>query len=86
MNRIPEGIRRQFALSAQEEVVFTQLTAEPFHYRDAVRFHNGRHLLLQSLQEGVLFKVEKEAADRPANRIIEIRDRSRDAESPRIPA
>jgi hypothetical protein len=31
-------------------VVFTQLTARPYTYRDAVRFKNGREILLQRLK------------------------------------
>jgi hypothetical protein len=86
MSRIPETLRRQFALSALEDVSFTQLTAEPFQYRDAIRFHNGRHLLLQSLQEGILFKVQSESAERSLNGRIEMRERTQAEELRRIPA
>jgi hypothetical protein len=86
MSRIPETLRRQFALSALEDVSFTQLTAEPFQYRDAIRFRNGRHLLLQSLQEGILFKVQSEAAERSLDGRIETRERTQVEELRRIPA
>jgi hypothetical protein len=33
-------------------VTFTQLTAQPYDYRDAVRFDNGREVLLQKLKPG----------------------------------
>jgi hypothetical protein len=33
-------------------VTFTQLTAQPYAYRDAVRFSNGREVLLQKLEPG----------------------------------
>jgi len=35
-----------------EEVIFEQLTAEAYQYRDAVRFRNGREVLLQRLKCG----------------------------------
>jgi hypothetical protein len=57
MNRIPETLRSDLALDAVEDVTFVQLTAEPFQYRDAVRFANGKQLLLQSVREGVRFTV-----------------------------
>lgn len=49
---ISETIQRNFDVSAEEEVVFTQLTASAFTYRDAVQFANGRQLRLQGLREG----------------------------------
>jgi hypothetical protein len=75
MSRIPESLRRRFALSALEEVTFTQLTAEPFHYRDAIRFRNGRHLLLQCLQEGVLFEVRTTGLEHTVSKVIDIGER-----------
>jgi hypothetical protein len=57
LSRIPESIRREFALNAVEEVTFVQLGADAFRYRDAIQFPNGRQLLLQSFREGVLFGV-----------------------------
>jgi len=35
-----------------EEVTFTQLSATVYQFRDAVRFSNGREILLQTLQCG----------------------------------
>ena len=35
-----------------EEVMFTQITATSYSYRDAVRFRNGCEILLQRLREG----------------------------------
>jgi hypothetical protein len=49
---IPEGLQNSFGVSATEEVIFTQLTAKPYAYRDAVRFKNGREILLQRLNKG----------------------------------
>jgi hypothetical protein len=36
-------------VEAAEQVVFTETSAEAYRYRDAVRFNNGREVLLQSL-------------------------------------
>jgi hypothetical protein len=49
---IPESLQRKLDVSAVEEVTFVQLSAEAFTYRDAVRFSNGRGVLLQSLASG----------------------------------
>ncbi len=38
-------------------MIFTQLTASEYTYRDAVRFHNGHEVLLQKLHEGQRVKV-----------------------------
>jgi hypothetical protein len=35
-----------------EEVTFVQVSATPYQFRDAVRFSNGREILLQKLQCG----------------------------------
>ena len=85
MSRIPEGEQRQFALRSLEEVTFTQLTAEPFHYRDAIRFRNGRHVMLHRLQEGILFKVQREGAD-TSSRVVEMQERAIPAGIRRMPA
>jgi hypothetical protein len=49
---IPEGVQSSFGVRATEEVIFTQLTAKPYAYRDAIRFKNGREILLQRLNKG----------------------------------
>jgi hypothetical protein len=49
---IPERLQRQLDVGADEEVTFVQLSAEPFSYRDAVRFNNGKEILLQKLEIG----------------------------------
>jgi hypothetical protein len=54
---IPEDLQKSFAVGASEEVTFTELTATPNTYRDAVRFKNGRELLLQRLNEGQRVRV-----------------------------
>src|SRR5438477_12912889 len=85
MARIPDVIRRQFALDVLENVTFTQLSAEQFRYHDAIQFDDGRQVLLQALPEGVLFEVlrtvpiesEAEALRRDAS--IMLRTQSRTA-------
>src|SRR6266542_3151720 len=44
---MPVRLQREFDVGPNEEVTFTQLTAQPYAYRDAVRFSNGREILLQ---------------------------------------
>ena len=51
---IPEYLQREIDVRRTEEVTFTQITASPFRYRDAIRFRNGRQILLQRLEEGCL--------------------------------
>ncbi len=49
---IPGHLQEELKVRSEEQVVFTQLGADPFCYRDAVRFRNGREVLLQRLKEG----------------------------------
>jgi hypothetical protein len=85
MTAIPESLRRRFALSAVEEVQFTQLSAEAYQYRDAIRFRNGRHLILQYLQEGVRFKVVSDGAESQLQN-VESQERTQTVGTRRIPA
>jgi len=52
-------VRNSLRVDEAEEVTFTQLTANPGEYRDAVRFKNGRELLLQRLDDGQRVRVLK---------------------------
>jgi hypothetical protein len=52
LQNIPDRLQREFGVGPNEEVTFTQLTAQPYTYRDAVRFDNGREVLLQKLEPG----------------------------------
>jgi hypothetical protein len=52
LHDIPERVQRQLGVGADEEVTFVQLSAEPFSYRDAVRFNQGSEILLQKLEVG----------------------------------
>jgi hypothetical protein len=47
---IPKGLQQQFGVRGTEEVAFVQRSATPYQFRDAVRFNNGREILLQQLQ------------------------------------
>jgi hypothetical protein len=54
---IPKDLQRQFDVHATEKVTFVQTSAEAFEYRDAVRFRNGREVLLQRLTCGQRMEV-----------------------------
>jgi hypothetical protein len=49
---IPEYLQQNFGIGAVEEVTFIEQTCEAFTHRDAVRFTNGREILLQDLRSG----------------------------------
>jgi len=49
---ISEELQDEFGIGRVEEVTFTQITATAYSHRDAVRFGNGREILLQRLREG----------------------------------
>jgi len=55
--RAAKDQQRQFHVDATEEVTFVQLSAEAYQYRDAVRFRNGREVLLQRLRCGQRLEV-----------------------------
>lgn len=57
LSDISEDVQKSFSVGASEEVTFTQLTATPNRYRDAVRFANGSEILLQRLNQGQRVKV-----------------------------
>jgi len=52
IREIPENLQQEFKVSETEQVTFVQLSADEYTYRDAVRFSNGRTLLLQKLHPG----------------------------------
>jgi hypothetical protein len=54
---ISERLQRGLGVSPVERVTFTQISANPNSYRDAVRFANGREVRLQEIPEGVRVKV-----------------------------
>ena len=74
LDGIPLPMQMQFGVGPREEVTFAQLTAEPFRYRDAIRFNNGQEILLQKLSDGLTMDVlclalaEDTPAPKPAAR------------------
>src|SRR5579883_723616 len=57
LHNIPSRIRREYGVEETEYVTFTQISADENAYRDAVRFRNGRTILLQRLDPGQKVKV-----------------------------
>lgn len=57
LSDIPKMLQRELTVGEVEPVTFTQTSAEVNTYRDAIRFQNGRQILLQRLQEGQRVKV-----------------------------
>lgn len=63
---IPEHLQRELGVASSEVVTFVQQSAEAFRYRDAVRFANGREILLQRLSCGQRVEVlALESAEQP---------------------
>jgi hypothetical protein len=54
---IPEELQSDLNVGRIEEVTFTQISAAPYSYRDAIRFRNGRQITLQRLEEGQRIRV-----------------------------
>jgi hypothetical protein len=54
---IGEAVQRAFAVGAVEEVAMTRLEGGVHAHRDAVKFANGREVLLQSLNPGLTAEV-----------------------------
>lgn len=52
LRNIPEDVQQRFGVGAIEDVSFVQLSANEFEFRDAIRFKNGREVLLQRLKCG----------------------------------
>lgn len=57
LHDIPLKMQRQLGISHDEEVIFTQITADPNSHRDAIRFKGGREVRLQELREGQRVEV-----------------------------
>jgi hypothetical protein len=73
MMDIPESLQRELGIGPEEAVTFTQTTAMANTYHDAVRFGNGRQVLLQVLKEGqrvrVLSLAPEDSLEFPIERI-----------------
>ena len=52
LREIPKSFQEKLGVSAEEEVTFVQLSPEIRSYRDAVRFSNGKEVLIQRLPLG----------------------------------
>ena len=52
LHDISDRMQKEWHVSPVEVVTFTQLAPEPRRHRDAVRFSNGREVLLQKLTPG----------------------------------
>jgi hypothetical protein len=52
LNDIPDSLQQSLGVAEVEEVSFVEQSAREFSYRDAVRFANGREVLLQHLRCG----------------------------------
>ena len=50
---IPAHLQRELDICVAEPVIFTQISVVPSCHRDAVRFRNGREIVLQRLGEGL---------------------------------
>src|SRR6266571_5968158 len=57
LHDVPERLQHNLTVGPIEEVTFVQLSATPYQFRDAVRFNNGREILLQNLQCGQQVEV-----------------------------
>ena len=61
---INETVQRAFSVGPTEEVTMTRLEVTGHAHRDAVRFANGREVLLQSLNAGVRCHLAPRDLDR----------------------
>jgi len=57
LENIPARLQQELNVSDTEFVTFTQLGIEAYTHRDAVRFENGREILLQRLNENQRARV-----------------------------
>jgi hypothetical protein len=57
LENIPARLQQELSVSDTEFVTFTQLGLEAYTHRDAVRFENGREILLQRLNENQRARV-----------------------------
>jgi hypothetical protein len=57
LSGIPAALQRELNVGPDEIVTFTQTSTLGNTYHDAVRFANGRQVLLQFLKEGQRIRV-----------------------------
>ena len=54
---VPLDLQKELGVGRSEEVVFVELSASAYRYRDGIRFKNGREILLQYLDERIRMDV-----------------------------
>lgn len=74
---IPEYLQRDLNVGRREDVIFRQLSGSSFQYRDAIRFRNGRQILLQKLREGQRVRVLDLGGENVENEAVLLDDRAR---------
>jgi hypothetical protein len=57
LHDVSARLQQELEVGQVEKVVFTEVTAQANSYRDAILFKNGRHILVQKLNEGQRAKV-----------------------------
>ncbi len=63
INSVPRRIAQEFGVRSVADVTFVRLNGSGCLHRDAIRFGNGRHLLLERFNEGVAFQVLTDGSD-----------------------
>jgi hypothetical protein len=63
INSVPRRIAQEFGVRPVADVTFVRLDGSGCLHRDAIRFGNGRHLLLEQFNEGVAFQVLTDGSD-----------------------
>jgi len=65
LSGIPTNLQRDLGVGPEETVTFTQTAAVAQAFHDAVRFSNGRQLLLQFLKQGQRVRILSLGGDEP---------------------
>lgn len=65
VQEFPEGLQTELGIGPSETATFFERTTKAYEFRDAVRFNNGRDMLLQRLAEGQRVTVLSLAAPEP---------------------
>jgi hypothetical protein len=84
LENIPARLQQELSVSDTEFVTFTQLGLEAYTHRDAVRFENGREILLQRLNENQRARVLSlaDAAPRELEEPLSVRGSSNHRAAP----
>ena len=70
---IPVSLQRELGVGTEEIVTFTQTSALANTYHDAIRFENGRQVLLQLLKEGQRIRILSLGSD-PGGDVVQERN------------